>query len=294
MKGKNILLTLAIIAVILAGCEQGGQGTEGDTSTGVYIGTQSIEIQYREGLPYSPVTIDDKVDIGVEVKNYGAEDLTGGKIMVEGITSTNVAVQSLTVEGKDTSGRSYGGPEYITFENIPIEGDQSIIVTACYPYKTKLVKNFCYDPTIGTQTREEVCSFQTQNAIKDGQGAPIAVTNVQIDRRERGDKAKLIITLENKGTGNIRTPSKPTIDCDGQVPTQNDINRIRIDKATFSGKTGNCNPTVGGLVVMENGKAVVSCEYAGMGTTTSQRQLDLELSYGYVSQSKIKEIKVET
>jgi len=167
-------------------------------------------------------------------------------------------------------------------------------VTACYPYKTKMTKNICYDPTIGTQTRTETCTFQPAIAITTGQGAPIAITNVQIDRRDQGNKAKITLTIENKAKGNIRTINNPTVDCNGQVPGPNEVNRIRIDKIMFSGKTGNCNPTVGEQAVVEAGKTIISCEFSDMGTTTSQRQLEVELSYGYVTQSAIKQIQVET
>jgi hypothetical protein len=267
MKIKNTitLFTILAIAMIASGC-QGGQQQDA-TTQGVYVGTQTLDIAYREGMPYSPVTKGDSVDIGVEVKNYGADDISNGKIMVEGITSTTVQVQTLTMEGKHTSGREYGGPDYITFSNIPIQGDQSIIVTACYPYKTILTKNICYDPTIGTQPRTEVCTFQQMNAITGGQGAPVAITNVQIDRRNSGKDAKLIMTIENKGTGGIRSPTSATADCDGRTPTPNEINRIRIDKVTFSGKTGNCNPAIGGMAVIEGGKTIVSCEFSDLGTT---------------------------
>jgi hypothetical protein len=286
-----IMLTIAL--AMLAGCDQGSTNPEEQT-TQTYSGTQTLGITYREGMPYSPVTKGDRVDVGVELKNYGAEDITGGKITVEGITSIAVGTQALSIEGKKTSGRAYGGPEYMTFTNIPIDGDQSIIVTACYPYKTKLIKNICYDPTIGTETRTEVCTFQPSVSISGGQGAPVAITNVQIDRRDMGKKAKLTLTIENGGGGSLRSPAAATADCDGRIPGPNDINRVRIDKIMFSGKTGNCNPTVGQNAVLESGRTIVSCEFSDMGTTASQRQLNVELSYGYISQSEIKQIQVET
>ena len=294
MRTKTIYVMALIISIVLlvSGCQPAQQNQ--DLSAGVYTGTSALQMTFREGMPYSPVLKGENVDIGVEVKNFGAEDVVNGKIMVEGITSTNVPSQSFNIEGKKTSTRSFGGPEYVDFQNIPIQGDQSILVTACYPYKTVLSKNFCYDPTTTTETRKEVCVFKEPNPITTGQGAPIAVTNVDISRRERGDTARLTITIENKGSGNIRAPSAATADCEGRLPGPDDINRVMINKVEFSGKAGNCNPSIGSSVVMESGKAILSCDFADMGTTASLRQLNVELSYGYISQSIVKDIKVES
>jgi hypothetical protein len=294
MESKTVYVMVLAISLILlvSGCQT--QQKKEDATAGVYSGTGALQISFREGLPYSPVVKGENVDVGVELKNLGAEDITNGRIMVEGITSVNVPSQSFNIEGKATSTRSFGGPEYVDFNNIPIEGDQSIIVTACYPYKTVLSKNFCYDPTITAEARKEACVFKEANPISSGQGAPIAVTDVEIMRRERGGTARLIITIENKGGGNIRAPSAATSDCEGRLPSPDDINRVMLSKVEFSGKTGNCNPTVGTSVVLEGGKSVISCDFAGMGTTASLRQLNVELSYGYITQSSVKDIKVES
>lgn len=284
------LLILVCIMVLLVGCA-GVQDRDDDKPVDVYSGTQALTIEFRPDMPYSPVSRGEDVDVGVEIKNFGRKSVNG-LIIVEGVTPA-VNSQNFDVDGKEITQTSYGGPEYITFENIPINFRTSLIVTSCYPYSTSLVDSFCYDPELGGDFRTKTCEFVRVNSLKNGQGAPVAVSTVTIDRKDGGKTARLRFDVENLGGGFVRHPGNALDDCQGKVDPDF-VNKVRVDKVMFSNQQATCVPAIGDVISLENNKASFTCEVPGMGDQASMRNLEVELSYGYVTQSSIKQVEIQT
>jgi hypothetical protein len=287
-------LSLALI-ILITGCRGGGE-TGGIEQKEIYKGTGAVEVTLvRETVPDYPVTPPYNLLLSADLVNKGAHEITAGMVIVEGLPE--ISPQSFQATGR-TQYQEEGYPVRINFNQVRIDSNKQFLVTACYPYKTWLKGTFCYDPNMQPTTLAKACTFKEHHELPDGQGSPIAITDLDIRRKGTGDEAEIVLRIKNMGRGEVRSPDNPTIDCQGQTVGYESRDKIRINRIMFNNQDigSQCTPQPqAGLVNLYNGEVILTCRTQGL-TGAGRAELkpfEIDIDYGYVTQSAIANINVQ-
>jgi len=213
---KMILILLLIAAVACAGCKQTTPKLEPEY-TDYHKGTDGLVMNFINGLPPDEIIEGSSFVIGVELKNKGAYDIKGCTILLYGFEGGEYLKKEnpeifVDIEGKKP-GFPEGGYEIINF-NVKNIGIPEIIdvysapftVSANYRYQTEASVDVCINPDVYSyiKTKETVCEPK-DIVLKDGQGAPVAVTKIEERTSPSGNKIKVdfVIYFANKGNGEV-------------------------------------------------------------------------------------------
>lgn len=192
-----------------------------------------------------------------------------------------------TMQG-DTPSNPGVKESFVTFNataTLPEESvrtSQPLMVTNCYLYTTYAASETCIDPQPNSDT-EKACRLSGYSS-GNGQGAPVAITNVQ--PRYTGQDIVYEITVENVGSGRVYNP-KQIDKCSPHHPepvTEEDLGTIVLGMAYVGDQQLDCVPDQHTLRLY-NGRGTVSCAldlesqpFVKSGYTSP---LVLEMWYGY-------------
>lgn len=297
MKKLSILLISAII--ILSGC-----GTNIGTTpfaTNYKTGTGGIEARFLQGSPPSIVFEDRPFEISIELKNTGGYDVVADQGVVNIITDPasqllEASEQTFSAEGKSLN-NPQGAIDVKTFQakaaKIPSPSEQqdsTIQAQICYPYQTDLSASICIDTDIENKLAKKPCKLT--NPSFSGQGAPVAVTNVQTELIPLGDKIipRFTLTVANKGSGQVVQDDLVHTLCQPGAG-QRFLPLIKIEEALISDRSLNCRPTE--LRLDQEDKIVCTYDQGFPLTLTPfTTLLNVKLKYGYF-QTTSKKITVK-
>lgn len=238
--GTWILFVFGIfIFLLLASCKP--QSTEMDIYKNFHRGMQGVTTTLigvpQELLENTPFTINLKID---NLGAYPAEGLTvlsiedtymclpdpSEQYCLQDRDREQAKVRSFILSGKNRY-NPQGESAIVEFplktkriDALSEQHTSRIIATTCYTYATEVISEICLDPGKYTLSKSKpVCEMKPSKATEKGvstaitsitnslktidQGAPIAVTDIDVDLLPEGDivKPQLVFTLQNKGTG---------------------------------------------------------------------------------------------
>ncbi|MCF7866661.1 hypothetical protein K9L67_01615 [Candidatus Woesearchaeota archaeon] len=189
---KKITITiLLLILLIVSGCG----GNVKANLPNQYVGTEGLTIKYWDNMPPKEVYEDQEIILGYEVKNKGATSLNEtdiyGTITIKHnepyLEPKEKIQQKFYLHGKSL--------DYPIGESLFVEGaaykiqrligqDQTFFATItsslCYPYKTTLTETICVDTDFQNSEYQPICKNQKMYNYKSGQGAPIAITKMEV------------------------------------------------------------------------------------------------------------------
>lgn len=291
-------LIVLVLMVFLASCQPGAQkGVEKDTFQPDFrSGSSGLRMNFVTNHP--PIRLFDTEEFStlIEIFNEGAFEVGGpgdriylsgfDNRIITGIPTTGKQIPK--IEGK-SSVNLKGGQDLIDFTGvlqriIPERVPQTILATTCYTYETVANANVCIDPDPFAPTlKTKIC---TPAPVGLGsQGAPVSVTQVQIDAR-RG-KTIFGITVQNVGGGEpFRFGGEYLQKCSPYDQTGlkfRDVDYILLSDVLVGGQSikGSCRPLDQGHVRLDNGVGTVYCEMATSGTNAYTTPITLVLRYGY-------------
>ena len=249
---------------------------------------------------------------------------------IENLLGANVKLddpQTITFEltGKDLE-NSQGEREVITFilETKDLKTldphtelrDSTILLTACYKYRTLASADICIDTDIfGFKEKSKACKVEDLE-LKD-QGAPIAITKIEPQMNPEKDKPgftrpMFIITIENKANGEVIQGNRETVKgaCSSTPLGYKKWNRVDI--TAFVLKDGNqkeqlnCNLAhdteiegrlnpLAGVLDLKGKEDKIRCQLANPIPESEGTYLTLlfiELDYGY-TQSISRTVKIK-
>ena len=301
---KKVLVTVILILMLgVSGC--GGVGSIGggkEPEIGYRQGSQGLVIDFMPNYPRPRMYDDEPFDVMVELKNKGAHTVgfSGDKIYLSGFDTS--IITGISTNGERVPSNFEGITEYnseggydtlqFTAEIYPLRMKKidkypaTILATACYSYKTTASDNICIDPNpFSTTTERKVCTPTT--ASFGTQGAPIAVTSVEVDPTPRVTRFK--IHISNVGGGTVFKYGGDYLSKCNPYHTRglefNEVDVVRIAGVTVAGKTitPSCKPVDNeGNVRLINGQATVFCELGNLGTGPAYTTpLTVEVDYGY-------------
>lgn len=306
MKKRLVILAL----LLLVACAQIGQYVqqEEEAEEGALIGTEGLHLEFMQNTPppvmYGP---EDGIPIMLIAENKGTHNNMTGYVALSGFdpqvmtvykdrpgdalkdaaTYTLPAIPGrgpfqprgqtaiLEYNANIASPRAFGADKYRTI----------LLATSCYEYQTHMSTELCVDfnPYAVART-QKICTPQ-DITLQGGQGAPIGITNVEI---EPGTGiTNLIIHLRNLGTGDV-FDSNALEKCNpyssdrlqyGESDYVN-IEQIRISNQDI---TTSCQPQ--GRVRLTNGEGLIYCTVTEGPFEAIQTAfvspLSIKLAYGY-------------
>ena len=311
------MLILILVVVFIAGCGSSLSKDSNDASSiadSYRTGSEGLVMEFIENFPPSrfydiEAEEEDGLKIMLEVKNKGAWNIRNIDVDFYITGVGNSVIKNLKLLKKpgnnkvfttELEGKSYYNPEgstdFITFEgtltsldNLKIEMfDPTLLVTACYNYKTIASSKICIDPNpLSIGSRENICT--PSNIPMSSQGAPIAVTGIDVEARPK--KTRLKIHVSNVGGGDVfRQASKDK--CNPTHETGlgfNDVDYIRLENIKIGGdnllSSNKCNPlfTIEGTdyIRLTNGQATITCDYDTSGSSAYTTPIIINLVYSY-------------
>ena len=282
---------LALILILLAGCQFGSQKKETFEIPEIHSGTEGLVMEFIENAPPKETYERSLFPIVVEMKNRGAYEIRGG-IFTVGYENQYMSIKEQDVGRFDLPGKTMYNPEG-EFIRIPITAeakqlgpqqtkyDSALSFNACYAYRTEASAFVCVDTDLLGQNKNKVCSPSDVD-LKQGQGAPIAITSLETrmlpSENPAMARADFIIHFDNLGTGEPMSSREIVDACTGKPVGE--WGTISIASARLSEKQLQCNPKTIKLGERDN-KMVCSVEVEKIrGTYNAPVRIDLD--YGYM------------
>lgn len=303
MKKRAFIL---LMLVFLAACAIQQEEREETSTAG---GTEGLSLRFMPNTPpstvYAPAT---GMPIMLFVENKGTYDVAANaqlslsgfdtniikfKVMLDrsGYAENKIVENIPAVKGRgpfrprgETNMREFTADfEDLTGFNTD-EYNTIMLATACYKYGTKAQTEICvdFDP-FSVSKQEKVCTPQDK-ILTGGQGAPLAVTMVEIEPAK--DFAQLIIHLQNMGQGTIFKEDKVR-DCSpyetGLTYSNTDIVNIKEIKVSDKSIKSACTPN--SEVRLAGGEAIIYCKLNKTDlrdmTGAFVTPMSMEFEYGY-------------
>jgi len=299
MKKALILISILMVVTLLTSCAQ-----QNEREQNFRTGSQGLVMRFLPNQPPPQIYDDQQFDVQLEVANRGAYTVgeTFDTLHLSGFDHNilrGISVQGAQLEPLE--GKSLYNPvgslDYVGFQADPLQLSQAgidrypftLMATLCYKYETIASATVCIDPDpFGPQQREKVCSASSVGL--GTQGAPIAVTNVEVQPSKQ--KTRFKITISNVGGGAVykegtdfKNKCSPY---DSEGLQFDEIDFVAIEDIAVSGQSirPSCRPVDkdGRHVRLVNGQAVINCEFLNpVGATAYVSPLVIRLSYGYRS-----------
>jgi hypothetical protein len=308
MRRCLVPIAILLIPLLILGC------TGNSKLYNKYQGTDGLVFSFAQYSPPDEVYEDRPFPVNFELHNAGAENVSYGKLVVlfsadplyintskgilleEDLSVYDSGLRSYDPKHKaeilgrsevypNGERRSFGIPTDVAFAAKPIMGQREspeaeITASACYAYKTFAAASVCIDTNIYQQNLRQQSCKQQDVTLTGGQGAPIAVTLIEvqalpvISKAQPGSMAKesvrpqFIIHIEDTGygTGKGYLVGPDTLDiknaCILKSIPRDQVNavvlRANLLKTTLICGQGAPKDTAA-LVRLEQGKATVTC-----------------------------------
>ncbi|MBC8444061.1 hypothetical protein H8D83_00595 [Candidatus Woesearchaeota archaeon] len=285
MKKEAILIILLLLISFGFGCSS-GKTKKYDIE--YHKGTQALTLRFLPHMPPNTVYSGDVMDVIVEISNRGAYDVEYGEIYLTGFDTSIIPIfgenpLQFNVDGKNEYNHE-GSKAIVQEELVDItlpEGvdryNTQIEAIACYDYQTTATIPICVDPNPRINTHDACQANDVGGG--GGQGAPVAITSVQVEPGY--EKLRLILTINNAGNGVV-------IDGDA-CPfgyRYEELGNVRYDTPQISGISLNCEPN--GMIKLIDGSAKIYCSTTDLDANQAafKSPLTMTLDYGYKSSTR--------
>ena len=291
-----IILMAAL--VIMTGCSK----TDGTFQTyNPHTGTDGMTISFAKNNPPAEIYEGNNFQVTVDAKNNGASDVSSGILLLgyeDEIAAAENQKESIDLYGRSTV-ITKGEEKFVNFrmqtKKLPpqVEVIESLLsITSCFDYKTIFSQQACVDTDpLSQRIGEKNC--KAADLSSSGQGAPIAITKVQVEMLPHQDptriKPSFKITIQNKGKGTLFNKDKIEDACSSMGIEKNDLNTLYVSKAVLSNNYAlDCQPKTNiygpGYIKLKEGESEIRCTYEqGIPKESSPflAPLIIELEYGY-------------
>ena len=318
MKIKNSFAIMNLFFLILiAGCTSVSTGKNQEID--VHTGYQGLVMEFVKNTPPPKVFEQQEFPVYLKIMNSGAysikdtkayinlgveKDYTSKVTLLESSAiqkSEGANAAAFTLKGK-TNVNPNGDEEVISYNVIAgsidpqSEAHPSAVTAAlCYPYQSELSSTICIDSDISNlRPEKKVCQVKDL-VTSGGQGAPVAVTKVEISMlpasagKDNIQKIipQFLIYVENVGKGLVIRNEAVSNFCTKSETSHEDLNVVYVD-AQLSGENLNCQigtkEKIPGHIKLNDKKDIVRCTL-DKGITSSQNAylspLKITLTYGY-------------
>jgi hypothetical protein len=291
---KAVLLGIILI-VILAGCKAPAVQEKEQFIEEFRYGSQGLYMRFAQNLPPLRLFSGEELAVVLEVENRGTYTIggPGDRIYLSGFDPT--IISGISPAGEQIpllEGRSQfitqGGFDTVTFKAMTrVLNDRypvRLLATACYEYETIASANVCIDPDpYAPGIKQRVCVPQNVG-LGGGQGAPVAVSLVEVDASP--GKTRFKIHVQNVGGGEVFRSGGQTLNkcAPGARLDFDEIDYVELADVIVSGVSikGSCRPLDLGHIRLTNSQGLVYCEFdRPRGDAAYVSPMTIVLRYGY-------------
>jgi hypothetical protein len=300
MNKRNLVVIIIILLVFSISSTSCRRTPSPDADRGpeeIYRGTKGLDMKFVKNMPPSRLYDTSSLNILLELENQGTSDLSGSNCrlylsgfddkIIRGIDKDKQCASSL--EGKSILNPEGGYntqqfstdridlPDYL--DKLP----QKILVTACYEYQTTASPIVCIDPHLYEIGPVERACTVRDVSTSGGQGAPVAVSGVEVDMAGR-DRVSFNIKVSNVGGGTpLWLGTSVFADCPYNIDP-NDYNVISYDVDMAGGSRIRCAPEIQGdqRLRLVDGRGTIFCTFKISGDTSYTTPLRVILDYNYM------------
>jgi hypothetical protein len=284
MKKQSLTIILLLLVALSFGCST-GEPKRYDVD--IHTGTQGLVLRFLPQTPPAIVYSGESMDIQIEVSNKGAYEVNNGLLYLTGFDKSIIDVGYEFVDIPTIGGKAEymreGGKNVVSLSSIlnheisvglpsGVDGyDTKIEAIACYYYKTTATIPICIDANPRIDTHD---ACRPTSVSGGSQGAPVAVSNVQVEPGY--GKLRLILTLNNVGNGVIIDEESCPFGY-----KYGELGNIESLEVNLKGIDLLCNPDT---VKLSGGSAKVYC-HADISdlinTGAYKTPLTIDFEYGY-------------
>ena len=284
-------LILAVTLLFYAGCTSGslsGGSTGGSGPDNFRYGSDALRIDFHPGNAYRFYEGDD-VTLLLELQNKGTADIEGGELFLAGYDKSFLNFQLdpgvfFSIDGKDRfdPNGDFFETYTLTARNVrlPRERDelrQSIMVTACYDYKTTMSAEVCVDPDpYNRRLKDKACELSVRGV--SAQGHPVTISSVTPTVNSKD--IRFAIKFGNSGSGTVYDRRVSYEKCNIGLD-YDELDMVYVDRVLLGTNTLKCEPD--NPVRMNNGGSIIcTCENCIDQTLQPYWTfMEIDLSYGY-------------
>lgn len=303
---RNVLF-LVLLVLVIAACQPTAPTKEGAAFAQEFRqGTEGLAMRVAQNLPPSRLFSGEELAVVLELENRGTYTLGGpgdriylsgfDPSIISGISPAGEPIPRL--EGR-TQFVSQGGFDTVSFRAItrllkdryPVR----LLATACYGYETVASANVCIDPNpYAPAIRQKVCA-PANVPLGGGQGAPVAVSLVEVDASP--GKTRFKIHVQNAGGGEVfRSGGQMLNKCAPTGPGLgfDEADYVELADVIVSSVSirGSCRPLDLSHIRLTNGQGLVYCEFdRPRGDAAYVTPLTVVLRYGY-RQSLFRDVEI--
>lgn len=303
IKSKTILLLFTLIFIISCATSGSPKRPGSYIDENYHRGYDGINMEFVEGNPpyriYAPSgSLIDSYYIILELTNEGSFDVTDNHFIISGYDNNIFDIQESyfqnppVLEGRSTY-NPRGGFETLRWTvqgtHLPTGIDQfqqKFMVSACYDYQTTASIPICVDPNPWEYTsREKICTPDNV-PVSGGQGAPVAITHVEVT--PMNNRVQMKIEIQNVGDGRVVSNDVPIGNLNSRCPFNldyNDLNKVELaTMPDIGGVRGSCTPDE---IILVNNRANFYCTFDGINQNGRDdaylSTLNIQLAYKYTS-----------
>ncbi len=285
----GLFVILIALGLLLSGCNGGGGSSGTDYSTG----TQGLTLEFLPASPQRCPSVlyhNDPADVEMHIENKGASSASGS-VHLSGFDTNIFEGLSRDYSFSSIAGRSQNlptGGEIDLSDSFTVRlpngvddlPDVNLQADLCYSYKTQPYVQVCVDPD-PTDNENDACAAGVTGGVSGGQGAPIALSSVNVESSKSRTTFTFTVSDSGKGEpylgGNCR-----------DIPAENQES-IRLTKAQKSdGSSLNCTPSVGSKLRLDGGRIQFTCKMDNIGDSAYVTVLSLGFDYNYKQTSSVK------
>ncbi|MDO8481016.1 MAG: hypothetical protein Q7S65_04325 [Nanoarchaeota archaeon] len=311
---KSWPLVLLLVLLLTACGSSRNRNGEGISEKDYRTGTEGLQLTFMQNNPPDKVFAGSEMDVLVEVRNAGAypdTDAFDGKLEIYGYDRKAFVrggwdgsnFIGRTLQGKSQFGPS-GGREVKQFhvdEVTTLFGaefyEPTLVVAACYKYRTIAEPLVCIDPEPFTVFDEnKVCTIPSngKSYSLSNQGAPVAVTKVTEEVSAKN--LHFGIYIQNVGEGKV-VDENTRNDCPLSLD-YNDVDRVLVQvKLPWDGAP-RCQPrgdSADPVRLDESGNGYIYCTFTKPTTKSAfETILQVQVDYRYLDtiQKKIRIVNI--
>lgn len=315
MRPAHLFIALLLSVFLLAGCT--GSSSSREDLPDVQVGTKGLEMKFLKNSPPEEVFEDSNFPVIFQVDNLGAHSVTEDQEVLLSLgverdytskveLETNSRVHAgetdnearFPLEGKSIANPK-GGREIVSYTieagRIDPQSERhgsTVLATLCYPYETELSANVCVDTDPNNiRPVEKGCEVEDLS-LSGGQGAPVAITKVEVRMLPRDDdqvSPEFLIHVANRGGGEVTKHGSYAEFCRdaGSGINYRDLNAILVG-AFLSGVELECSTRHddldGEYIRLLNKEDVVRCvlkDGIPENRDAYTAPLNVRLTYGY-------------
>ncbi|MBN1793123.1 hypothetical protein JW826_05560 [Candidatus Woesearchaeota archaeon] len=317
-----IMIALAAALLLLSGCGDGSYAPK-FKDVNYYKGSDGLVMDFMNEQSLDEVYEGSSFAMSLFIENRGAHSIVGNDQAIltlgydpfyvsaskEGAKenmlfgASSVVIKGLNLVGKSryypTGSKLFFHFPYLMAKNVTgqrSKPETQLFASLCYPYSTTLSQLVCIDFDIyDDNARNQAC--KQQDISLSDQGAPVAVTLVEVDNQPVGNglvRPFFTIHIENVGGGTVLSPSDSGLEmekaCMIQELDKQDFNRLKIEAWLSNNIKLDCAPDEVRLTLDEG---IVRCSVSGedLNRALAWRQnyeapLTVNLTYFYMNTLK--------